>query len=194
MPPRRPLSNRPPQGNILFGMLRVARGKPDGLAQFGGTKQSFLTSLAPLVAFPLVGSLLRAGRGDPQSAVVEFLAALCALLVPPVLSYELARAWRRESQWLHFATAFNWCFWLVQFLLLALVFFVGITSALGLPLGVALGLGAACVVGYALWLHWFLARHALQISRMRAALLVVAINLGMAVLVLGPQLLVLKRG
>lgn len=194
MPPRRPLSNRPPQGNILFGMLRVARGKPDGLAQFGGTRQSFLTSLAPLVAFPLVGSLLRAGQGDPQNAVVEFLAALCALLVPPVLSYELARAWRREAQWLHFATAFNWCFWLVQFLLLALVFFVGIASALGLPLGVALGLGAACVVGYALWLHWFLARHALQISRMRAALLVVAINLGMAVLVLGPQLLVLKRG
>ncbi len=51
-----------------------------------------------------------------------------------------------------------------------------------------LGLG-----GYALWLHWFLARHGLALSRFRAALLVVVVNLGTALLVLAPRLLALQR-
>ena len=36
------------------------------------------------------------------------------------------------------------------------------------------------VAAYSLWLHWFLARHGLALSRWRAALLVVLVNGGHA--------------
>ena len=190
--PQRP--NRGRQGNIIRGLAQVARGRREGLAQFGGTSQSFLASLAPPVAFPLVGALLALAGGHPLDALDELLATLCILLVPPVVSFELARLWQREALWLHFATAFNWCYWLVPLLGMALMFLLGLAVAAGLPqrgavIGMVLLLG-----GYGLWLHWFLARHALQVSGVRAALLVVAMNLAVAVLVLGPRLLVLARG
>ena len=55
----------PPRAkNILFGIVRVATGRADGIAQFGDTKEAFLTSLAPLLAFPLVGTLLMLGAGE----------------------------------------------------------------------------------------------------------------------------------
>jgi hypothetical protein len=47
----------------------------------------------------------------------------------------------------------------------------------------------ACLVAYGLWLHWFLARKALGLSGGRAALLVLVVNLGTAVAVVGPHLL-----
>jgi len=49
-------------------------------------------------------------------------------------------------------------------------------------------LGLLC---YALWLHWFLARHGLGLSRLRALLLVFAVNLTTAVLVVGPRMIAL---
>lgn len=195
MPPgRSPSPNRLPPGNILLGMARVARGKRDGLAQFGSSKQSFLASLAPLVAFPLVGALLALTSGQPVGAAEELLATLCVLLVPPVVSFELARLWHRESQWLHFATAFNWCYWLVPLIAMALMLLLGLATAVGLPQQAAVVALMTCLGGYGLWLHWFLARHALQVSRLRAVLLVLAMNLAVGVLVLAPRLLVLKRG
>lgn len=195
IPPRPPLlPNRGSQGNILLGMLRVARGKADGMAQFGGTRQSFLASLAPLVAFPLVGAMLVLAGGKPLDALGELLGTLCVLLVPPVVSYELARLWRRDDQWLHFATAFNWCYWLVPLLGMLLMIVISLLTAVGLPEQAGVMLLVASLGGYGLWLHWFLARNGLQVSRLRAALLVVAINLAVAVLVLGPRLLVMNRG
>ena len=56
--------------DIMLGIFRIARGRADGLAQFGGTRRGLPASLAPLVAFPLVGALLMllggggAGRAD----------------------------------------------------------------------------------------------------------------------------------
>jgi hypothetical protein len=52
----------------------------------------------------------------------------------------------------------------------------------------------AGLAGYGLWLHWFVARHGLGLGAGRAALLVVGVNLGTIVLVLGPRLLVLAFG
>jgi len=59
----------------------------------------------------------------------------------------------------------------------------------GLPHDIAGDLFAGGVVGYALWLHWFLARHGLALSRLRAALLVAGVNLGTGMLVMLPRLL-----
>ena len=193
--PRRPgLPERRPQGNILRGMALVARGRAEGLAEFGGNTQSFLASLAPLLAFPLVGALLLLVGGRAEAALSELLATLCVLLLPPVLSYEAARLWKREAQWARFATAFNWCYWLVPLLGTVLVFLLGIANAAGLPEHIGAILLVAGLSGYGLWLHWFLARHALQISGLRAALLVIGMNLAIALVVIGPRLLALTRG
>jgi len=168
----------------------LARGRADGLRQFGDTPSAFLASLAPLIAFPLVGAGLMLAQGGGLPALTALLSTFCALLAPPVLSYEPARLWRREGQWLRFATAFNWCQWAIPVLaavLLTLVYPALAEAASTETAGVVV---IAAVAGYALWLHWFLARHALMISGLRAALLVVLVNLCTVVLVLGPRVLV----
>jgi hypothetical protein len=175
-------------GNILRGIALVARGRRDGLDQFGHRQQDFLASLAPLVAFPLVGGLLLLAGGQPEAAATGFLTALVALLAPPILSYEPARWWRRQNHWLRYATALNWCQWIVPVLaiiLLSVVFPLVQSLASARAAGtVVIGL----LVAYGLWLHWFIARHGLAISGLRAALLVVLVNLATGVLVFLPQL------
>ncbi len=59
----------------------------------------------------------------------------------------------------------------------------------GMPNRIA---GDGLVVGliaYGLWLHWFLARRALELSAARAALFVVCVNLATAALVVAPGLI-----
>jgi hypothetical protein len=185
---------RPPGRSVVAGMARIARGRRDGLAQFGDTTQAFLASLAPLLAFPFVGGALALLGGRTELAVTDLLATLCGLLAPAVLSYELARLWRRDGLWLRFATAFNWCQWLLPLLGSVLMVLLGMATAGGLSPRAGGMLLVLCLGGYGLWLHWFLARHGLQLSGLRAALLVLVVNFGTVLLVLGPRLLALERG
>ena len=131
MSDRRPAG--PKRANILRGVWRLALGRPDGLAQFGHTPQAFLASLAPLIAFPLVLAGLVAAEGGGLSALYRLLATVCLLLAPPVLSHALARFWKREPYWLHFATAFNWCQWAIPVAASLLLLLVDAMMALGLP-------------------------------------------------------------
>jgi len=178
-------------GSIVLGIVRLARGRADGMQQFGATRDAFLASLAPLIAFPLVGGMLMLLGGGGLNAVSDLLATLCALVAPLVLSFEVARLWRRQQFWLRFATAFNWCQWVIPIVGSVLLLVFGVLAALGLPratarIGVLLGL-----LSYALWLHWFLARHGLGLSGPRALLLVLAVNLTTAMLVVGPRVIAL---
>ena len=178
-------------GSIVLGIVRLARGRPDGMQQFGATRDAFLASLAPLIAFPLVGGMLMLLGGGGLNTVSDLLATLCALVAPLVLSFEVARLWRRQQFWLRFATAFNWCQWVIPIVGSVLLLVFGVLAALGLPratarIGVLLGL-----LSYALWLHWFLARHGLGLSGPRALLLVLAVNLTTAMLVVGPRVIAL---
>jgi hypothetical protein len=175
--------------NILLGIVRVACGRADGLARFGATRQAFLASLAPLVAFPLVGGALLLLGGAGRAGAAQLLATLCALLAPPVLSFEVARLWGRRSAWLCFATALNWCQWAIP--IVAVVLLGVLPPILGavLPERAAVAATLGAVGCYALWLHWFVARHGLALSRLRAAALVALVNLGTALLVLGPAFL-----
>jgi hypothetical protein len=187
---QRGLRGRP--GSIALGIVRLARGRPDGMQQFAGTRDAFLASLAPLIAFPLVGGMLMLLGGGGLTAVSDLLATLCALVGPLVLSFEVARLWRRQQFWLRFATAFNWCQWVIPVVGSVLLLVFGVLAALGLPrgaarIGVLLGL-----LSYALWLHWFLARHGLGLSGPRALLLVLAVNLTTAMLVVGPRVIALE--
>ncbi len=176
--------------SILFGILRVATGRPDGLTQFGDTPEAFLGSLAPLMAFPLVGALLMLSRGEVLAALSNLLAAFCALLAPAVVSYEMARYWGRAAAWTRFAVAFNWCQWAIPILAAALIVLAGMLLTLGVPSEVAVALVVTGLGGYGLWLHWFLARHGLGLDAGCAVLLVVVVNLATILLVLGPRLLV----
>lgn len=119
---------------------------------------------------------------------------LCALLTPAVVSYELARIWKRADEWLRFATAFNWCEWILPVLACLIMLPLGVAISLGLTEDVASPLLLGCLGIYGLWLHWFLARNALALSRFRAVVLVFLVNLGTAAVVLGPRLLVHDAG
>ena len=106
-----------------------------------------------------------------------------------MLSYEPARWWKRTDQWLRFATALNWCQWAIPVLASVLLIVAYPMLAGAMSAQFAGGVVIAVLACYALWLHWFLARHALMISAIRAVLLVVVVNLGTLLLVLGPSML-----
>ena len=173
----------------IIGVARVALGRADGFARFGSTVPSFLNSLAPLIAFPLAGAVIEVFRDDWLTAVSLLLLTLVAQLAPPVLSHLLAVRWKCEDRWLHYATAYNWCYWAIPIAGALLTVGFALAVGAGLPSTVA----AQAVLGglglYSLWLNWFVARHALGVSKGRAALLVVAVNAGTALLAIGPALL-----
>jgi len=178
-------------GSIIIGIVRIARGRADGMQQFGATRDAFLASLAPLIAFPLVGGALMLLGGGGLAALSDLMATLCALIAPLVLSFEVARLWRRQQFWLRFATAFNWCQWVIPVIGSLLLLAFGVLAALGLPRSIARGGVVLALVSYGLWLHWFLARHGLGLSRVRAMLMVFAVNLVTVLLVLGPRVVTL---
>lgn len=177
-------------GNVLVGIARLARFRVDGFAAFQASPQAVLNSLAPLVAFPLVGGLIELGQGRWQSALVDVLTTVVALLTPLVVSEFLARRWGRETRWLRFAVASNWAQWALPMVLMAMVVGLWLLSNLGIPM--SRSVIGACMLGifvYGLALHWFLARAGLDLSRGRAALLVGAADVLTGLLVIGPRLM-----
>ena len=54
--------------------------------------------------------------------------------------------------------------------------------------------GMFALFGYGLWLHWFVARHGLGLSGLRAVVMVLAVNLATVVLLQGPRVLALALG
>ena len=98
---------------ILRGLLMLAKGDKAGLNEFSNSLESFTASLAPLIAFPLVGAGISVAAGQWQIAIIGFLSRGCAVLVLPVMTYEFARRFGRESLWPRTATALNWSFWMV---------------------------------------------------------------------------------
>lgn len=183
-PPQAPTRLRP-----LLGMVRLARGRVDGMAQFGDTPQAFLSSLAPLLAFPIVGAALLLTSDGPIRALATLLGTVVAQLAPAVLSHALARMWDREAQWLRYATAFNWCQWALPLAAMVLLVILQLALRLGLPEDAADQVLVVGLAAYGLWLNWLLARHGLNLSRGRAAALVALTNLGTVLLAIGPRLL-----
>jgi hypothetical protein len=192
------MSGRPPRGvgdprgatlRILTGIVRLARGRVEGFDHFSATPQGFFGSLAPLLAFPLVGSMLMLAGGAGRAAITDLLTTVCAVLAPAVLSHALARRWGREAPWLRFITAFNWCQWVIPVAALLVLAIVGVAIRMGLPANAAAILAMILLGGYGMWLHYFLARRGLDISPGRAALLVIVVNFGTVLLVIVPRLL-----
>ncbi|MDT7950722.1 MAG: hypothetical protein RQ966_04375 [Acetobacteraceae bacterium] len=175
--------------NPPIGVARVALGRADGFARFDGTVQSFLNSLAPLIAFPLAGAVIELFRADWLAALSLVLLTLVAQLAPPVLSHRLAVFWNCEDRWLHYATAYNWCYWAIPMVGAGLTVCFAMAVGAGLPSTLAAQAVLGCLGLYSLWLNWFVARHTLGLSAGKAAILVVLVNAGTAALAIGPALL-----
>ena len=178
-----------PRQNVLVGILRIARGRADGVACFGASPQAFLSSLAPLLAFPLVGTVLAVFSEGPRRALTGLGMTLCALLMPAVLSYELARFWKRSDAWMRFATAFNWCEWILPILACLVMVPFSVAIGAGLDETTASLVLVVCLGCYGLWMQWFLASKALALSAGRAAVFVLLVNLGTFAVVAGPAAL-----
>jgi len=178
--------------SIARGILRIARFRIDGLAEFSISRQAFFNSLAPLVAFPVSWALIQLLSGEFIPAVSDLLSSIVALLVPLVISEFLAERWGVAERWLGYAVASNWAQWTMPLALAAMLSAVWLLGQTGMPAdpGMVAG-GALGVMLFGLALHWFLARYALGLSRSRAALMVVACDVATVVLVLGPRLLAL---
>ena len=65
---------------------------------------------------------------------------------------------------------------------------------LGLPREYARAGAVFGIIAYGLWLHWFVTRHGLGLSGLRAALLVLGVNVATVVIVMGPRMLALATG
>ncbi len=173
----------------VIGAAQLALGRGEGIRRFGDTPQAFLASLAPLVAFPLVGAAILLLSGGGGGAVTTLLLTLVAQLAPALLSHALAVRWGREAEWLRYATAFNWCQWAIPVMAFLLLVLLQFALGAGMPDSVAATLLVFALAGYGIWLHWVIARHGLNLPKGRAALLVVLVNAGTLVLVMGPRLL-----
>lgn len=179
----------PRAGNVARGVMLLARGKAAGIAQFGNSTEAFNASLAPLIAFPLVGTLLNIINGAPAAAIIGFLSRLCAVLAVAAITYEFARIARREALWLRTATVLNWSFWLI----IPLLLIAGVTGAIMVGAGMALNTAEDILVGlivtYLLWYHWFAVRAGLNLNIPQAIALVILTNAAIVLLTSAPTLL-----
>jgi hypothetical protein len=172
-----------------LGVARLARFRADGLASFDATRQGLLNALAPWLGFAVVGAVLGLAGGSAQAALGGLLSCLVGLMAPLVLSESLARMWGAAAGWLRYSVAFMWCQWIMLPAVLVAMLGAGALVALGLPGAAAELLAGLALLCYALALNLFVARRALLLSLPRALMLVVAVNLGTALLALGPTVL-----
>ena len=183
---------KPPAGpsrvaTILLGVARVARGRKEGLLQFGATPEAVLAALAPLVALLLVAAVVSLARGRRDAA--ETTAVLSILLLAPlVITFEIARHLGRAERWFRFATAFCWCQWAAPAIAVVVTVVMGLLTAGGMGENGVIGAGYGLFFGYALWLNWFIARHALDLTPFRAVLAVLGCNIAITLLLVLPQL------
>src|ERR1700722_3547352 len=174
---------------IFRGLLLLARGKKSGIKDFGNTMEGFTASLAPLIAFPLVGAGISALGGQWQPAVIGLLSRLCAVLALPLITHEFARRTGRESLWLRTATALDWSFWMLIPLLFVAAFAGALLVEAGLAMGNAEYVALGFMAGYLLWYHWFIVRTGLALSGLQAALLVALSSIVIGIFTAGPVLL-----
>ena len=152
---------------IFRGLFLLARGEKSGIEDFANTMDGFTASLAPLIAFPLVGAGISAFGGQWQLAVMGLLSRLCAVLALPLITHEFARRTGRESLWLRTATALDWSFWMLIPLLFLAAFAGALLVEAGLSMAMAEYIALGLMGAYLLWYHWFIVRTGLGLGGRR---------------------------
>jgi hypothetical protein len=149
---------------ILRGLYLLARGAKEGMREFGDDLDSFTSSLAPLIALPLVGDGFMAAGGDWRGAGIGFLAQLCSVLSLPVIVYEFARLTKHDANWLRTVVALDWSVWVVLPAALAVGICGGLIATAGVPVESATYAAIAALLVYMLWLHLFIIRTGLGLG------------------------------
>jgi hypothetical protein len=174
---------------ILRGLWLLARGRGAGIAEFDNTPNAFTASLAPLIAFPLVGAGISILGGEWKLATLGLLSRLCAVLALPVIVHFFARRLGREASWLRTATALNWSFWVLVPLLLVAAFCGAALVQAGLSMQDGEYFAMGVMAGYMLWYHWFIMRTGLGLGAFAAAVLVVLNSCAIGLFTAAPVLL-----
>jgi hypothetical protein len=175
-----------PNGRVALGLLLVGLGRPAGFAQFGGTVDAFLASLAPLLGFLIVLCGALAWTGHWLMALTFFLVLVCDLLAPAVIADLFCRLWHRREHWARYANVLNCTPWLFIALFMLLMPLAASCVSAGLnPAMAAAGVMAALGL-YGMWFNWFAARYVLHLSRTRALLVTLAVILGTALILQVP--------
>ena len=172
----------------LRGMFGLALGRVEAFREFGNTPAAFSASIAPLIAFPLVGAALLGLRGYWVYAASLMLSRLCGVLLQPVIVEFAARRLNRGERWLTTSTALNWSIWIIFVLIPAgMVVNAGLVSVAA-SLATALAMSAALIGAYMLWLQAFILRTGLKTGWWKAIALLLVVNLGVAILYAVPYL------
>jgi hypothetical protein len=177
-----------PNGRIGLGLLLIGTGRAAGFAQFGGTVEAYLATLAPWLGLLIVMSGVLAVTGHVRQAIAFFLITTCNLLAPPVIADLFCRWCKREDRWAHYVNVLNCAQWLMLCVIFALLPLASIVLALGGTEQTAADILVALLGIYVVWFNWFAARHALGISGRRAVLVMLGVVFGTAVLLQVPAL------
>ena len=169
-----------------MGLFLLGTGRPAGLAQFGTDPESYLASLAPLLGLQIVMGLVFAVDAGAVHGALFFLIMVCNLLAPPVLAHLFCQWWTCLGRWPLYANVLNWSVWLMVSVAIILLPLARVTLAFGVSPMAAAGLLVGGLSAYALWFHWFLARHALALSRARALLVMAGVVFGTGLLLQVP--------
>lgn len=186
----RPPSPAPsPPPSLPRGLVRLARFRADGLAAIPATPRGFLQSLAAQLVLPVLGGLAMLAAAPVHVVLLYVLANVVALLAPPVISHAMVDARRRDTLWLRYATAYNWCQLLIALLFTALGL-LGRTDPLqsGGPLS-PLQFVMLLLAVYSVALNWFLIRVGLEMPRGQTTVVFIGIWFATMLLLAGPFVL-----
>ena len=159
----------------LSGALALARGRREGMARMPAdplaATLSFWAVAVCLPAFVTLRLLARNVAGAPGQATHSMLAAILLFVIGWVgyalLSHRIAAVLGRSALWPRYIVAWNWCN-VAQYTLFLLATVPGL---FGVP-GWADQTLSLIVLFWALWLEWYVATLALEISPLPAVLLV----------------------
>ncbi len=163
-------ARKPRSGNILRGFHLLLQGNPGGIEQFGDSTAAFGASLAPLMAFALCTALIFTAQDEIAQGLLLGLLLMICILVSPVVIEGVARKLQRESYWLVTSTALNWSVWLVVPLFLAATLTEALLALVGLPPPIAAASAVGMIVGFLLYVQWFILKAGLRIAGISAAL------------------------
>jgi len=157
----------------------LARGRAAGLAAFENTLPVAAYSFrAAAICLPIF-MFFKDQTSTPDDVVLTLFVDLLLFAASwagfALASLYLARALGVAEAWPRFIAAWNWSA-VVQYLALAVLSLPGLL----LGRGGLLDLGGLLALFFAVWMEWFVARHALRLSPLGAAGFV-GLDLGIAV-------------
>ncbi len=177
--------SRVPHDRLLGAIARLVAFNPAGFDAIEASPAGFLASLAPLLAFTLVGAGAELVVMGWRVGLDDGLQMLCVLLGQPVISHLYARLWHREAFWLRYATAMNWCQLALPVVGLGLLLLITLANG-GIGGVDTFAIVFALLFSYSVLLNWFLAWRGLALGPWRGLAFLFAVTLTLALVLSVP--------